>query len=59
MEVTVDALPDLVLNGRVARIKPLGDNRQGDIVYDVLVDLDQQDPRLRWNMTTAVTVKGE
>jgi HlyD family secretion protein len=59
VEVTVDALPDLVLNGRVARIKPLGDNRQGDIVYDVLVDLDQQDPRLRWNMTTAVTVKGE
>ena len=59
VEVTVDALPGLRLTGHVNRIKPLGETRQGDVVYDALVDLDQQDPQLRWNMTTAVTIKSE
>ena len=35
----------------------LGTNRQGDIVYKVIVTPDSQDKRLQWNMTASVTVK--
>lgn len=52
--ITFDALPGLELTGKVLRIKPLGEDKQGDITYTVIVRLDQQDPRLRWKMTAAV-----
>ncbi len=52
-----DAIPNLVLPGKVVRIKGYGENRQGDIVYTVVVGLDQQDARLRWNMTAKVTIE--
>ena len=52
--VNFDAIPDLALNGVVERIKPLGENRQGDITYTILIQLDQQDERLLWNMTAFV-----
>jgi HlyD family secretion protein len=52
--VSFDALPGLELPGRVRQIKPMGANRQGDIVYTVVVDLEQSEPRLRWNMTAVV-----
>lgn len=55
--VTVDALPGVELTGRVVSIKPLGENRLGDITYKAVVALDQQDPRLRWNMTASVTIE--
>ncbi|MGQ9683970.1 MAG: HlyD family secretion protein, partial [Anaerolineae bacterium] len=54
--VTFDALPDLTLPGKVARIRSYGERRQGDIVYTVGIVLDRQDPRLRWNMTAAVAI---
>ncbi len=53
--VKFDALPDVALKGKVARVKALGENRQGDITYTVTVDLDEQNPELRWNMTAIVT----
>jgi HlyD family secretion protein len=56
--LTFDALPELQLPGSISQIKPIGTNRQGDIVYTVVVIPDQLDPRLRWNMTTVVTVGG-
>ncbi len=52
-----DAIPDLQLPGKVTQIKSYGENRQGDIVYTVVVKPDQQDPRLRWNMTAKVTIE--
>ena len=55
--VTFDALPDLTLTGKVARIRSYGERRQGDIVYTVGIALDKQDPRLRWNMTAAVAIQ--
>ncbi len=55
--VTFDALPDLKMPGTISQIKPLGSNRQGDIVYTVVVALQQEDARLRWNMTAVVTAK--
>ena len=54
--ITFDAIPGLELSGRVSQIKPYGDNRQGDIVYTVTITPDQQDERLRWNMTAKVSL---
>jgi HlyD family secretion protein len=54
--LTFDALPDLRLPGTITQIKPIGANRQGEIVYTVVIAPDQFDPRLRWNMTAIVTV---
>jgi HlyD family secretion protein len=54
--VTLDAIPGLELSGYVSQIKPYGDTRQGDIVYTVIVTPDQQDERLRWNMTAKVSI---
>ena len=54
--VTFDAIPGLELSGHVSQIKPYGDTRQGDIVYTVTITPDQQDERLRWNMTAKVSL---
>ena len=54
--VTFDAIPGLELSGNVSQIKPYGDTRQGDIVYTVTITPDQQDERLRWNMTAKVSL---
>ena len=54
--ITLDAITDLELTGQVANIKGFGENKQGDIVYTVVVKLDKQDPRLRWGMTAKVTI---
>ncbi len=54
--VTFDAIPDLTLEGQVRRVRQLGENRQGDIVYTVIIRPDRQDPRLRWNMTASVAI---
>jgi HlyD family secretion protein len=54
--VTFDAIPGLSLPGTVVRIEPLGQEKLGDITYTVLVQLDEQDARLLWNMTTLVSI---
>ncbi len=59
LTVTFDAIPGLELAGRISRIKQYGENRQGDIVYTVVVTPDQQDERLRWNMTAKVSIAAE
>lgn len=55
--LTFDAIPGLQIGGTVSRIKPLGENKQGDIVYLVVVQPAELDPRLRWNMTASVTIE--
>ena len=55
--VTFDAIESLELSGRVVRVKSIGRERLGDITYVVTVQLDEQDPRLRWNMTAVVTIR--
>lgn len=57
VQVKFDAVPDLTMSGKVTRINSFGTNRQGDIVYKVIVTPDKQDSRLQWNMTASVTVK--
>lgn len=53
--ITFDAIPGFELPGKVSLIKLFGETRQGDIVYTVVVTPDQQDARLRWNMTAKVS----
>jgi HlyD family secretion protein len=57
--MTFDAIPELVLPGKVTNIEPYGESRQGDIVYTVIIAPDQQDSRLRWNMTAKVSIEAK
>lgn len=54
VELAFDALPDLKLTGTVVRIRPIGEDNRGDIVYTLLIDPAEQDSRLLWNMTAVV-----
>jgi multidrug resistance efflux pump len=55
--ITFDALPDLNLSGTVVRVEAIGQTNMGDITYAVIIAPDQQDSRLRWNMTAAVVIE--
>lgn len=55
--ITFDALPEIDFAGAVLQIGALGENRQGDITYQVLTDIAKLDERLRWNMTCSMVIK--
>jgi HlyD family secretion protein len=55
--ITFDAIPDLELPGKVVRIEAIGQNKMGDITYTVVVEPEQYDERLRWNMTASVVIE--
>ncbi len=55
VSITLDALPDAQVNGRVVRISDVGVNNKGDIAYKITIALDRAEPGLKWNMTAAVT----
>ncbi len=59
VEITFDALPDLTLPGTVRQIKPIGKNKQGDITYTVVIEPQEWDNRLRWNMTATVSIEAD
>jgi HlyD family secretion protein len=56
VSLTFDALPGVTLPGSVMRVKGLGENHQGDIVYRVIVVPEKFDSRLRWNMTASAAI---
>jgi len=57
VEVTVDALPYLELRGRVNKIASMAQERSGDIVYTVTIDLEEGlEADLRWGMTAYVDI---
>ncbi len=58
VSITIDAMPDVQLTGRVDRIRSFGENTLGDITYRVVIVPDKHEPRLRWNMTASVTIEG-
>jgi multidrug resistance efflux pump len=59
VKVTVNAFENKVLSGWVSLISPMASfNPIGDPVYAVTITLDQQDPELRWGMTTKVEFEG-
>ncbi len=55
--ITFDAIPGLELPGQVKWIRPFGEKKEGDITYTVMVCPDEEDPRLRWNMTAVVSIE--
>lgn len=54
VEVRLEAVPGLVLAGKVAHINTRFVENQGEITYAVTVVLDESDPALRWGMTASV-----
>jgi HlyD family secretion protein len=54
--VTVDALPSVEIPGKIVRMRQYGENKQGDIVYTVVIKPDGQNDRLHWNMTASVAL---
>ena len=52
--VTLDAIPDVELNGTILSIGQSYAENQGDVVYEVDVLLTDQDPAMRWGMTAEV-----
>jgi len=58
--VQVDALPEEEFSGRVSFVKPRSETKAGDVTYTVVVELDNNnDPRLKWGMTTFVEISVE
>lgn len=53
--VKFDALPDVTLKGAVESISSVSQLKSGDVVYPVKIKVLENDPRLRWGMTAAVT----
>jgi HlyD family secretion protein len=56
VDLTFDALPGLSIQGTVARVAPMANVEQGGTNFAVTVELDEQDPRLRWGMTAFVDI---
>lgn len=56
VQVAFDALPGLTVPGTVSRIRPIGEDNRGDIVYTAIVTPQLQDERFLWNMTAVVTL---
>jgi HlyD family secretion protein len=52
--LTLDAMPDLSLTGHVLSVAQNFAEKQGDIVYEVKVLLDEKNPAMRWGMTAQV-----
>jgi multidrug resistance efflux pump len=52
--VTLDAIPDVELNGNVILIGQNFSENQGDVVYQVTVLLTDKNPAMRWGMTAEV-----
>jgi multidrug efflux pump subunit AcrA (membrane-fusion protein) len=52
--IALDALPEETLNGKVQRIGQNYSEQQGDVVYEVTVELTESLPNMRWGMTAVV-----
>ncbi len=56
VDLTFDALPERSLGGVVTRIAPMANPEQGGTNYKVTIELEEQDPGLRWGMTAFVDI---
>ncbi len=55
VSIQVDAMPD-PLTGRVSRIASQSSTIGGDVVYTVVIQLDEQPAELRWGMSVDVVI---
>ncbi|MCJ7436083.1 MAG: HlyD family efflux transporter periplasmic adaptor subunit [Anaerolineales bacterium] len=53
-KIILDALPDVELTGTIDSIGQTYSEKQGDIVYEVTIVLNDTNPDLRWGMTAEV-----
>ena len=51
----VEALGETV-QGRVVRVLPQAELLGGDVVYRVVIELDERPPGLRWGMSVEVEI---
>ncbi len=56
VHITFDALPERSLRGRVSKIAPMATLEAGGTNYTVTIELEEQDPELRWGMTAFVDI---
>ncbi|TKJ31507.1 MAG: hypothetical protein CEE40_01600 [Chloroflexi bacterium B3_Chlor] len=56
VELTFDALPERSMRGVVTRMAPMASLEQGGTNYTVTIELEEQDPGLRWGMTAFVDI---
>jgi multidrug resistance efflux pump len=56
VDVTFDALPGRSMRGVVTKIAPMASLEQGGTNYEITIELDEQDPDLRWGMTAFVDI---
>ena len=54
VSVMLDAIPDVTLSGAVKTIGQNYTEKQGDVVYEVTVELIEALPNTRWGMTSVV-----
>jgi HlyD family secretion protein len=59
VDITFDAVPEQVFDGRVIRISPMAGSGDGGVNYTVVVELDGLDPAIRWGMTAFVDIEVE
>ncbi|MGD8997987.1 MAG: HlyD family efflux transporter periplasmic adaptor subunit [Anaerolineae bacterium] len=57
--VTLDALHDTPLEGRVVRIDEQSEDYRGDVTYPVIIELLRGVQELRWGMTASVEIDVE
>jgi HlyD family secretion protein len=56
VDLTFEALPGKSIEGVVTRIAPMASLEQGGTNYEVTIDMETQDPDLRWGMTAFVDI---
>jgi multidrug resistance efflux pump len=52
--ITLDAIPDQEIQGQIQSIGQNYTEKQGDVVYEVTVELTEALPNMRWGMTAEV-----
>ena len=56
VEITLDALPDLVMSGEVSNINPVGKTVNGLVKYTVTISINNQDTPVLFGATANVTI---
>jgi len=56
VDLSFEALPGKSIKGVVAQIAPMASLEQGGTNYEVTVEMENQDPELRWGMTAYVDI---
>jgi multidrug resistance efflux pump len=52
--IVPDALPDVKMTGTVQSIRPIYEEKRGDITYTTDISITEVDPRVKWGMTVVV-----